>query len=188
METLLATLSLALGAVVGDAAACVVAGVLVSEGRITLGAAFVGCFLGVLAGDIIWLLVGRMMGWGVADRFISRWVGSHEELAAWRNWVERHSIAAVFVSRFVPAVQTPLHILNGFLSRNLIRLGPALVVAAACYVAFWLLIARWIAARFDRFLDPADSLPWLVVMGLVAWGVLVVIGRLAVTAYSRLRR
>lgn len=184
MSALATTLSLIVGATVADWATCIVAGMLVARGELAWPLAFVGCLAGIVAGDIIWILAGRLFGWSVADRWLTRWSRDQAALARWRSWIQQHAVAAVFVSRFSPGLQVPFHVINGLFCGSLWRLVPALFTAATLYVAVLLALTNTVADSLLRSLDERYTIPALLLIGLGAWALLRLLGRMVMAYVS----
>jgi membrane protein DedA with SNARE-associated domain len=94
---------------------CVTAGLLVRDGRLNVFVALLGCFVGILVGDVgLWLL-GRWVGAGLLHRCRLVPVGQVEQLG---RWFEQRGWAAVLAARFLPGLRLPLYLAAGVLGRK----------------------------------------------------------------------
>ncbi|MBY0588293.1 hypothetical protein K2X85_14040 [bacterium] len=170
--------SIILGALVQDSITCVVSGLLVAQGKISWSTAIIGCFLGVLIGDLIWVSIGRLFSLKVIEGWLGERVSPGDSTSAWMDWFKQNRVAAVFVSRFTPGLQIPLHLLNGLLSGGVRRLLPAYGAATAAYVAILLSLSWWLADSAETLLKDRSS-PWLLfAAGVAVWASFHLAGRL----------
>jgi membrane protein DedA with SNARE-associated domain len=185
---LLGTLSIILGALVQDSITCVVAGVLVSQGKISWATASIGCFVGVLVGDLFWVSIGRLFSLKVIEGWLGERVAPGESVSTWIDWFRKNRIAAVFISRFTPGLQIPLHLLNGLVSGGVRRLLPAYIGATLVYVAILLPLAWWMTDSAESWLHSRSSSWLLFAAGIFVWGLFHLAGRLLYFALRRFIR
>lgn len=115
---------------VSEDAACIAAGVLAGQGRISFELGLSACIAGIFAGDILLYWVGRAFGWRVLEskifgRFISKRAVSESSA-----WLENKGASAVFLSRFVPGLRLPTYLAAGFLKTNFGKFAFYFIVAA----------------------------------------------------------
>src|SRR5262245_44699112 len=105
--------SLALATFVSEDLTCITAGKLIRDGRITWQTGLLGCFVGIVVGDLgLWLL-GRLGG-AVLLR-------SSTKLAEMGRWLDEHLPCAVLASRFLPGTRLPMYVAAGALGRDAAR-------------------------------------------------------------------
>ena len=177
--------SIIVGALIQDSITCVVTGVLLAQGKISWATASVGCFLGVMLGDLIWVSVGRLFSLKVIEGWLSDRLPSAAAMTAWREWMRRHRLAAVFVSRFTPGLQVPLHLMNGYLSGGVRRSLPAYVLAAIVYVSIVLSLAYWMAGSAVELIEDRSSSWVLFGVGIGIWLLIHLAGRLSYFVFRR---
>lgn len=113
--TLLAIIA---GTLLSEDLTCIAAGLLVSRRELALPIALLGCFIGILLGDLALWLVGRYVGASVLD-----WPRVRKRLPADRveqlaEWFHRHGFKAVLAARFVPGTRFPVYLAAGALGRR----------------------------------------------------------------------
>lgn len=150
----------ALATFVLEDAATLACGVLVAAGHMTLGTAFAGLAVGIAVGDVGLHAAGRWLG----PRLVSRgWVSAASLDAAARRF-ERHAVAALVGSRFVPGLRLPTYLASGVLRAPL---GTFVPVVAACSVA-WVGLLLWVTLALDQaLLSRLGSWRWAAAAGAV---------------------
>jgi membrane protein DedA with SNARE-associated domain len=117
--------SLALATFVSEDLACITAGQLIRDGRIAWQTGLIGCFLGIVVGDMgLWLL-GRLGG-----ATVLRSSGKFDGMSL---WLDEHLPYAVLASRFLPGTRLPMYVAAGALGRNAARFALWTCIAAALW-------------------------------------------------------
>src|SRR3954447_23040980 len=94
--------------------ACISAGFLVAHGRLTFLEGFLGCFLGIFAGDLGAFLLGRG---SLKSKWICRQIAP-EKLQNAQSWIARRGAAAVFIGRFTPGLRVATYFSAGLLKMS----------------------------------------------------------------------
>ncbi len=118
---LLLVASLMVGTLVSEDLTCIAAGLLVAQGRITFGAALLGCTAGIFLGDVGLFLAGRWLGRPIIRHAPVRWFLSSESLERASGWFERQGPRAIFLSRFMPGLRLPTYFAAGVLKTGFLR-------------------------------------------------------------------
>ena len=114
--------------------ACISAGVLVAQGRLTYLMAVLACFLGIFAGDVLAFLVGRMAGpHTLNSKWLSRWI-TPDKISDARRWLEKRGASAVFISRFTPGLRVATYFSAGLLKMRWLKFVLSLVAATVIWV------------------------------------------------------
>ena len=114
--------------------ACISAGVLVAQGRLTYLMAVIACFFGIFAGDLIVFLVGRVFGGrAVNAKWFLRWI-AQEKVSDARRWIQKRGASAVFISRFTPGLRVATYFSAGLLKMRWPKFILSLVAATAIWV------------------------------------------------------
>src|SRR5438067_4755843 len=114
--------------------ACISAGVLVAQGRLTYLMAVLACFLGIFAGDVLAFLVGRMAGpHTLNSKWLSRWMAP-DKISDARRWLEKRGASAVFISRFTPGLRVATYFSAGLLKMRWLKFVLSLVAATVIWV------------------------------------------------------
>jgi membrane protein DedA with SNARE-associated domain len=101
------------GTLVSEDAACVLAGTLAANGRITLTVAITAAFLGIVVGDVLLYFAGRMFGEAVlGSKYVSRFV-SPAAIERSSVWLNERGASAVFISRFITGLRLPTYLAAG---------------------------------------------------------------------------
>jgi membrane protein DedA with SNARE-associated domain len=137
---------------------CIGTGLLVRCGQVDLLVGLVGCYLGILVGDLGLWSAGRLAGIGLVRR---RWLDRllpPQRLNDLAAWFDRRGWIAVLAARFLPGTRLPLYVAAGVLGRRADRFllwaalagllwTPLLVLAAA-------LLGPVVVGPFLFFLGP----------------------------------
>ncbi len=118
---LILLLLLVVGTFVSEDLTCIAAGLMVAQGRLTLGPALLGCSAGIFLGDLGLFLAGRWLGRPVVARAPLRWVLDSETLDRASAWFVRRGPRAIFLSRFMPGLRLPTYFAAGVLRTSLPR-------------------------------------------------------------------
>ena len=115
MLPLLAIFSLAAATLVSEDLTCVAAGALVASGRMPLAVAVGACIVGIVSGDVLLMLGGRVLGrTGLETPFARRFV-SAETIARSSRWMREQGAIVVTLSRFVPGTRLATYLAAGAL-------------------------------------------------------------------------
>lgn len=128
-----AALLLATATLVSEDLTSVGAGMLAARGRMSLGLAIAGCFIGIFVGDALLFLAGRWLGRsGAGGHVIRRFVGT-AALDRSATWLEQRGASVILTTRFVPGTRLPTYVAAG-----LIGVSPWRFFAYfACAAALW---------------------------------------------------
>ena len=126
-------ISLALATFLSEDLACISAGVLVAEGRISFLVATISCFVGIFVGDILLFLAGRYIGRAALGRAPFRWFMRAESLQTSSDWLARNGAVAIWASRFVPGTRLPTYFAAGVLHTSAKKFVGYFVAAAAVW-------------------------------------------------------
>jgi membrane protein DedA with SNARE-associated domain len=114
--------------------ACISAGVLVAQGRLTYLMASLACFFGIFAGDVLVFLVGRVSGRRTLNsKWVARWIAP-EKVSNARQWLDNRGSSAVFITRFTPGLRVATYFSAGFLNMKWWKFVLPLLTATAIWV------------------------------------------------------
>lgn len=161
-------LAIALATFVSEDLTCIATGLLIAQGKVDAVTGLVGCYVGILGGDIgLWLL-GRFGGRRVLRwRFVERRLPAHR-LESLSRWFARRGWQAVFAARFVPGTRLPVYVGAGMLGANA---GNFLLwAAAACLLWTPLLVGAvaWIGEPIATPLQTYFGTGWMALLIAVA--------------------
>ncbi|HPF13171.1 MAG TPA: alpha/beta fold hydrolase [Planctomycetota bacterium] len=163
----LMVLLLALSTLVSEDLTCLAAGWLVSQGRLGFFPATLGCFVGIVVGDLLLYILGRVVGRAALERRpLKRWVRP-ETLQSAADWLERRGIWVVFLSRFTPGLRLPTYLLAGALRTRFLAFAGFFALASAIWTPALVGLSAWLGERLlPRDADLSASLwralPWLI--------------------------
>lgn len=125
--------AIALATFASEDLACIGAGVLIAQGKLDFVQGVLACTAGILTGDILLFLLGRLAGaavlrWPPMARFLPP---SRVDQAS--QWLSRRGLAVVFLSRFTPGLRLPTYFAAGILRTSLWRFAALFALAAAVW-------------------------------------------------------
>jgi pimeloyl-ACP methyl ester carboxylesterase/membrane protein DedA with SNARE-associated domain len=124
---------LALATLVSEDLACIAAGLMASEGRAGFLFVTLACLVGIVGGDVLLYLVGRLLGRRALSKAPLRWFLSTDRVQRSSDWLNRNGLAVIFTSRFVPGTRLPTYLAAGMLNTSLLRFGFYMLLAAAVW-------------------------------------------------------
>ncbi|MGC4054192.1 MAG: VTT domain-containing protein [Paludibaculum sp.] len=124
---------IALATFASEDLACIGAGVLIAQGKLSFAEGVLACTAGIFAGDILLFLLGRLAGtvalrWAPITRFLPP---ARVEQAT--QWLRQRGLAVVFLSRFTPGLRLPTYFAAGLLRTSLWRFAGLFALAAALW-------------------------------------------------------
>ena len=164
-----------LGTFVLEDAATILAAMDVQVGQVTLAVAMVALYLGIVLGDVGLYGLGRLAAvtpwarrWAPPDRF-----GHSGE------WLRKHVIKVVFVSRFLPGARLPTYTACGFFNANLSRFALAAIGATL----IWTTLLFGVSLHVGRYLaDYLGAWRWAGMAGFAL--TIIIAGRVAARLQS----
>lgn len=124
---------LAAATLVSEDLTCVVAGLLVAQGRLPFAAAAAACAFGIWTGDMLLYLAGRAFGPGVLRRRPLSWWIDRDAVDRAAAWFGRRGVAVIFASRFLPGARLPTYVAAGVLRTGLWRFSLYFALAVAVW-------------------------------------------------------
>ena len=113
--------------------ACLAAGALAGQGRISFALALTACFAGIFIGDIGLYWIGRVFGDSISKTRFFRKIVSERRLKKATVWLEERGPMAIVISRFVSGLRLPTYLAAGFLRTNFTQFAFYFFVATAIW-------------------------------------------------------
>ena len=127
--------------------ACISAGVLASQGKISLTLAISSCAFGIFVGDILLFLAGRFLGRkALKIKFISFFI-SEKSFEKSSQWLERQGMKTVFISRFIFGLRLPLYFAAGVLKTSFWRFTLYFSIAVAIWTPILVGLTAWLGSE-----------------------------------------
>ncbi len=114
---LIAVLGLALATFVSEDLTCIAAGLLVSRGVMGFFPAMMACLVGIVVGDILLVLAGRLIRNGLLR--LSWFPIKEERLKRGEAWIKRRGALVAIISRFTPGTRLGTYLAVGVLGASL---------------------------------------------------------------------
>lgn len=144
---------------------CIAAGILVSDGFIGFWWAVLGCFLGILLGDVGLYLIGRVFGRTALKWKWMRRILPEYRVAHWARGFEKRGFGLIVLSRFVPGSRVPIYFAAGMLRMPFVRFFLYLNFAAALWTPALVGISAWLGHQFLQWFEAHRT---LAAFGLIA--------------------
>lgn len=152
----------------------IAAGMLAERGVITLGGAWVGCYLAVLTADTITLYIGWHFGKAVLHR---RWAKRmiHPRRMLWaRRQVHDHGAWVIFAARFIPGSRLPVLLFAGMMHIRRWKFFLADGIGLIFSVSIQLTIGWYFSKSISKFIEYREEM--LTLLAMIGVGVLVAYG------------
>ena len=164
-----------LGTFILEDAATILAAMDVQVGQLTLSVALVALYLGIVLGDIGLYGLGRL---AEATPWARRWAPA-ERFGHSREWLQKHVVKVVFVSRFLPGARLPTYTACGFFKASLSHFALAAIGATL----IWTTLLFGVSMHVGRYLaDHLGAWRWA---GMAGFAITILIaGRLAARLQS----
>ncbi|MEZ6013603.1 MAG: alpha/beta fold hydrolase [Planctomycetota bacterium] len=155
---------LALGTLISEDLACIAAGLLVADARLGFAPAAAACFVGILAGDMLLFLAGRLFGRAALGRRPLRWFVSEDAVARASRWFTERGVAMIFISRLTPGLRLPTYVAAGVLRTSILKFGLFFALAGLVWVPALVGVAAVLGREAAEALGGLgwSNLPWLV--------------------------
>jgi pimeloyl-ACP methyl ester carboxylesterase/membrane protein DedA with SNARE-associated domain len=179
---LVVLLLIALATLVSEDLTCIGAGLLVAQGRIDLFSAAAACFFGILVGDMLLYLAGRIFGRPALEHAPLFWFVKPEAVDRAAKWFEERGGRVVFLSRFVPGLRLPTYVAAGVLRQPFLSFALYFTLAGLLWTPLFVAIASWSGAEAQALIQSFESWALPVVIGLVVS--LLALQRIVVPAFT----
>ena len=124
---------LAFATLVSEDLTCIGAGVMIAEGRIGFGFAVLACVVGIVIGDVLLFLSGRLIGRAVVRRAPFCWLVREADIERGTEWFQRRGMLVIAISRFMPGTRLPTYVAAGLLDTSLLKFSLYFLAAAAIW-------------------------------------------------------
>ncbi len=113
--------------------ACLTAGALAAQGKISFALALFACFAGIFVGDILLYWTGRIFGKNIVETTLfSRFV-SEKSIEKASLWLNKNGASAIFLSRFITGFRLPTYLAAGFLRTDFLKFAFYFLLATAIW-------------------------------------------------------
>lgn len=118
---------------VSEDLACITAGALAGQGVISFPLALGACFAGIFFGDLMLYFTGRIFGRKILQiGFFSR-LAPESSIEKASKWLDRRSLEAIFLSRFITGLRLPTYLAAGFLRTDSRKFALYFLLASAVW-------------------------------------------------------
>ena len=131
-------LLIVIATLIQDDLTCLVVASAVAAGEVDPLPAATACLVGIWLGDIAWFLSTRLIGQKLLTLWPFRVLITEEKIQQARERLEQLGVRALFVSRFLPVVRTPLQVTSGLLARSTLPGCITLLIAGVVYVTVFI--------------------------------------------------
>ncbi len=113
--------------------ACIAAGALASQGKISFATALAASFVGIFVGDLGLYWIGRLFGKSILNTKLSKRFISERRLQKASDWLNEKGAMAIVISRFVSGLRLPTYLAAGFLKTDFLKFTFYFFVATAIW-------------------------------------------------------
>lgn len=138
---------LALATLVSEDLACIVAGILVAQGRLGFWPATIACLLGIVLGDVLLYAAGRFLGRPWLSRAPLKWFVKEAAIERSRAWFAKRGLAITFLSRFTPGTRLATYVAAGLLHAPFWRFTGWFLLASLAWTPLLVGVSSLLGAR-----------------------------------------
>ncbi len=161
------------GTFLSEDIACLAAGALAGQGRISFSLGLSACFFGIFVSDIALYWVGRIFGNSITKTRLFRRLVSERRLTQATMWLEKRGAMAIVISRFVSGLRLPTYLGAGFLKANFAKFTLYFFAAAAVWtpilVGSGMFAQKLISPQYLLFTIVGSFLVFKLFSNLVTW-------------------
>ncbi len=167
---------------------CIAAGLLIRRAELDFFVGLLGCFFGILVGDLGLWLMGRLLG-----RRVMRWHWVQRRLPTARldklgEWFDAQGWKAVIAARFLPGTRFPVYVSAGVLGRSAGRFLFWAALAGLLWTPLLVILVVLFGDAVARPLEAFMGHAWLALLAAAALLLLIVrLAALATTEVGRAR-
>ncbi len=164
-------LAIVVATVVHDDLTCLVVGSAVAAGEAAPVPVACACLAGTWTGDLAWFLSAHFVGPRLLAIWPFRLVVSEADLESGRARFARMGGRALFASRFLPVLRTPLQVASGLLTQRILPGCALLLLAGMIYVSLFISAAATVGQldTVRQFYQQYGTVA-LVTVPIVIWG------------------
>jgi membrane protein DedA with SNARE-associated domain len=126
-------LLLAAATLVSEDLTCIATGLLVSRGTVGFLPGTLACIVGIVVGDFLLYLSGRVIGRRALKRRPFRWFVHERDLTRTSAWFEARGPALVLATRFLPGTRLPTYLAAGILHTRFVPFAGFFLLAAVLW-------------------------------------------------------
>lgn len=153
----IAMVLIALSTLISEDMACIGAGILVSQGGISVLPASIACFCGIYLGDITIYLMGRLFGEILIRKRPFRWFISLEAVESSEIWFRNQGSLVLLASRFMPGTRVPVYFAAGVLKSPFWLISLILAGAAILWVPFLIYLSCVVGDQMLGFFEQYEQ-------------------------------
>lgn len=166
---ILKMLLLALSTFISEDLACILGGVLASNGQLIFPLAVAGCILGIWIGDIGIYWLGRGVTSGALKWNWARKRVTPEKIARGKRFFDRYGILWIFLSRFMPGSRVVSYLAAGASRWSFAKFSITLFIAALIWVPLLCGLAYLAGDVVSSWLEKYLSYSWLILLGVTGF-------------------
>lgn len=141
---------------------CILAGILAAAGTLSFPVATLACFLGIMVGDLLIYLAGRVFGAKAVRYPPFRWILTEAHLEMAQEWFRRRGGVVIFTTRFIPGSRLPAYFAAGMTRTHTAKILFYFFLAAIIWTPLVVGISMLVGnpllnffAKFERWALPA---------------------------------
>ncbi len=162
-------LLLAASTMISEDLTCIVAGLLVAQGRIELLPATLACLAGITVGDMALFMAGRWFGRPLLSLPPLRWWITRDAFERSSAWLRSRGPLVIVMSRFTPGLRLPTYVAAGVLRTSFWLFSLYFLLAASLWTPILVFVASRLGAdALERFEGVEWALPLIAISLLVA--------------------
>ena len=159
---------IAISTLISEDLASISAGLMAARGTIGFEDALIAAFIGILVGDILLYLSGRILGRRIVMMRPFSWFISSHRLQRGASWFEHKGGRVIIASRFIPGSRLPTYVAAGMLKAPFWKFLGYFLVATIFWTPFIVGVSTILGQQILDFWVVYESYALWVLIGLIA--------------------
>lgn len=161
-----------LATLISEDLTCIVAGLMIAQGRLEFLPAVLACLVGIYVGDILLFLAGRYLGRPALARAPFKWFVHPEQVEIASAWFRRRGMIVILLTRLLPGARLPTYFASGLLRTNAWLFSLFFLFAVALWTPLLVGFAMWLG---DSALGAFEALRRHALLALALLGIWILV-------------
>lgn len=158
----LMVLLLAIATLISEDITCITAGILAARGMLGFFPATLGCFLGILIGDVGLYLIGRIFGPKALRAPPLKWLIKEDQVRMSEQFFAKFGALLVIVTRWLPGMRIPTYVSAGVLRMPMATFLFFFILAALIWTPLLVGISTLVGGTLLSWLEKVEGFaPWI---------------------------
>ncbi|MEM7147363.1 MAG: alpha/beta fold hydrolase [Verrucomicrobiota bacterium] len=152
---------LALGTLITEDLTCISTGILASKGVIPFWAGVLACTVGIIIGDGLLYVAGRLLGRDALRKRPFRWVLSESRVEQSTHFFHQYGLSLILITRFIPGTRLPTYFAAGLLGTSAWKFALYFAIASILWTPLLVGVAYLIGGKMLSWFQQYEGYSFL---------------------------